>query len=88
MGNRELVSFLNQSTQNLNLKPYLDNANYTTKIHSIVAQNTNRHVNQSNNISTCPNVNIEMIDCNIPQVAYYLTRRNELVPKIVDIIES
>jgi hypothetical protein len=87
-GRESEVNFLNQSTQNLNLKPYLDNTSYTTQIHSIVAQNTNRHVNQSNNISTCSNVNIEMINCDIPQVAYYLMRKNELVSKIVDIIES
>lgn len=78
---------LNQSIEYLNLKPYLDNATYTTQIHSIVSQNTTRHVNQSNNISTCPNVNIEMINCEIPQVAYYLMRKNELVSKITNIIE-
>jgi hypothetical protein len=87
-GREEEVNFLDQSIENLNLKSYLDNSDYTTQIHSIVAQNTDRHVNQSNNISTCPNVNIEMIDCDIPQVAFYLMRRNELVTKIVNIIES
>jgi hypothetical protein len=87
-GREEQSNFLNQSIENLNLKSYLDNSDYTTQIHSIVAQNTDRHVNQSNNILTCPNVNIEMIDCDIPQVAFYLMRRNELVPKIVNIIES
>jgi hypothetical protein len=87
-GRESEVNFLNQSTQNLNLKPYLDNRSYTTQIHSIVAQNTDRHVNQSNNISTCSNVNIEMIDCDIPQVAYHLMRKNELVSKIVGIVES
>jgi hypothetical protein len=71
-GREEEVNFLDQSIENLNLKSYLDNSDYTTQIHSIVAQNTDRHVNQSNNISTCPNVNIEMIDCDIPQVAFYL----------------
>ena len=87
-GREEIVSFLNQSIPNLNLKSYLDNASYTTQIHSIVAQNKSRHVNQSNNISTCPNVSIEMIDCRVAQVAVYLMSRNELVPKIIDIIES
>jgi hypothetical protein len=85
---RDQVIHLDQSIPYLNLKPYLDNTTYTTQIYSIVTQNMDRHVNHSNNISTCPNVNIEMINCNIPQVAYYLMKKNELVPKIVDIIES
>ena len=87
-GREGQLSFLDQTIEYLNLKPYLESANYTTKIHCIVAQNTNKHVNQSNNISTCPNVDIEMIDCSIPQVAFYLKKQNQLVPKIVDIIES
>jgi hypothetical protein len=87
-GRENQVSFLNQSIEHLNLKPYLDNASYTTQIYSIVAQNTERHVKQSNNISTCPNVNIEMINCEIPQVAYYLMRQNQLVSKITNIVEN
>jgi hypothetical protein len=86
-GRQDAVNFLDQSIDNLNLKSYLDNSDYTTKIHSIVAQKTERHVKQSNNISTCPNVTIEMIDCDI-KVAYYLMRKNQLISKIVSIIES
>jgi hypothetical protein len=87
-GRHEQGLFLDQSHPYLNLKPYLESVNYTTQIHSIVAQNTERHVKQSNNISTCPNVTIEMIDCDTPKVAYYLMRQNQLVSKIVSIIES
>jgi hypothetical protein len=88
-GREDRLNFLNQSIEYLNLKPYLDNKVYDTKIYSIVAQNTDtdRHVKQSNNISTCPNVNIEFINCEIPHVAYYLMRRNELISKIVEIVE-
>jgi hypothetical protein len=87
-GRDDQVSFLDQSNEYLNLKPYLESANYNTQIYSIVAQNAERHVKQSNNISTCPNVTIEMIDCDTPKVAYYLMRQNQLVSKIVSIIES
>jgi hypothetical protein len=87
-GRDDQVSFLDQSIQYLNLKPYLENTVYNTQIYSIVAQNTDKHVKQSNNISTCPNVSIEMIDCEIPQVAYYLMRKNQLISKIEQIIES
>jgi hypothetical protein len=87
-GRDDQVSFLDQSIQYLNLKPYLENTEYNTQIYSIVAQNADRHVKQSNNISTCPNVSIEMIDSEIPQVAYYLMRKNQLIPKIEQIIES
>ena len=86
-GRDDKVNFLDQTIENLNLKSYLDNATYNTQIYSIVAQNTDRHVKQSNNISTCPNVNIEFIDCDIPQVAYYLMRRDELISKIEEIVE-
>jgi hypothetical protein len=88
-GREDRLNFLNQSIEYLNLKPYLDNKVYDTKIYSIVSQNTDtdRHVKQSNNISTCPNVNIEFINCEIPHVAYYLMRRNELISKIVEIVE-
>jgi len=87
-GRHEQGLFLDQSHPYINLKPYLESANYTTQIHSIVAQNASKHVNQINNISTCPNVTIEMIDCDIAQVAFYLIRKKEFVSKIVDIIES
>ena len=87
-GREEQVSFLDQSNQYLNLKSHLENTTYSTQIYSIVAQNTDRHVKQTNNISTCPNVIIEMIDCEIPQVAYHLMRQNELVSKIEQIVES
>jgi hypothetical protein len=87
-GREDQLISLDQSIEYLNLKPYLDNKVYDTKIYSIVAQNTDRHVKQSNNISTCPNVSIEMIDCEIPQVAYYLKRKNQLISKIEQIIES
>jgi hypothetical protein len=87
-GRDDQVDFLDQSIEYLNLKPYLDNATYNTQIYSIVAQNADRHVKQSNNISTCPNVDIELIDCEIPQVAFYLMRRGELVSKIESIIEN
>jgi hypothetical protein len=87
-GREDQGKFLDQSIEYLNLKPYLDNATYDTEIYSIVAQNTERHVKQSNNISTCPNVDIELIDCEIPQVAFYLMRRGELVSKIESIIEN
>jgi hypothetical protein len=86
-GREDQLTSLDQSIEYLNLKPYLDNKVYNTQIYSIVAQNTDRHVKQSNNISTCPNVNIEFIDCDIPQVAYYLMRRDELIPKIEEIVE-
>jgi hypothetical protein len=87
-GRDNQVDFLDQSIEYLNLKPYLDNATYNTQIYSIVAQNADKHVNQSNNISQCPNVNIEFIDCDTPKVAYFLMRRNELVSKIESIIEN
>jgi hypothetical protein len=87
-GRHERLLFLDQSHPYINLKPYLESTNYNTQIHSIVAKNENRHLTQTNNISTCPNVNIEMINCVIPQVAIHLKRTNELVPKIVNIIES
>ena len=87
-GRDDQVSFLDQSIQYLNLKPYLDNATYNTQIYSIVAQNADRHVKQSNNISQCPNVSIELINSDIAQVAYYLMRRGELISKIESIIEN
>lgn len=87
-GRDDQVSFLDQSNEYLNLKPYLESANYNTQIYSIVAQNAERHVKQSNNISTCPNVNIEMIDSTTPQIAPYLNRQGLLISKIVSIIES
>ena len=87
-GRDDQVDFLDQSIEYLNLKPYLDNATYNTQIYSIVAQNADRHVKQSNNISQCPNVNIELIDCEIPKVAFYLMRKGELISKIESIIEN
>ncbi len=87
-GRDDQVSFLDQSNEYLNLKPYLESANYNTQIYSIVAQNAERHVKQSNNISTCPNVNIEMINSTIPQIAPYLNRQGLLISKIVEIIEN
>lgn len=87
-GRDDQVSFLDQSIEFLNLKPYLESATYNTQIYSIVAQNAERHVKQSNNIKTCPNVNIELIDCEIPQVAFYLMRQEQLIPKIQEIVES
>lgn len=86
-GRENEVSFLDQSIENLNLKPFLDNTSYTTQIYSIVAKNTGRHVRQSGNIQLCPNVNIELIDCDTPKVALHLMRNNEIVPKIINIIE-
>lgn len=80
--------FLDQSIEYLNLKPYLDNKVYDTKIYSIVAQNADRHVNQSNNILDCPNVDIELIDCDTPIVVAYLKEINQLISKIEGIIES
>jgi hypothetical protein len=87
-GREDQVDYLDQTNEYLNLKPYLDNTTYTTQIYSIVAQNVDRHVKQSNHISTCPNVNIELIDCDIPQVAFYLLRRGELISKIESIIDN
>jgi hypothetical protein len=87
-GRDDQVDFLDQSIEYLNLKPYLDNATYNTQIYSIVAQNADRHVKQSNNISQCPNVNIELIDCEIPKVAFYLMRKGELISKIESLIEN
>lgn len=85
---REQGINLDQSIPYLNLKPYLDSTTYNTQIYSIVAKNTDRHVIQSNQISTCQNVNIELIDSDIAQVAYYLMRRDELIPKLEQIIEN
>jgi len=87
-GRDDQVSFLDQSIQYLNLKPYLDNATYNTQIYSIVAQNADRHVKQSNNISQCPNVSIELVNCETPQVAFYLMRKGELISKIESIIDN
>ena len=87
-GRDDQVSFLDQSIEYLNLKPYLEGATYNTQIYSIVAQNADRHVKQSSNISTCPNVNIEFVNCEIPQVAFHLMRQNQLIPKIQEIVES
>ena len=87
-GREDRLISLDQSIEYLNLKPYLDNKVYNTKIYSIVSQNTDTHVKQSNNILTCPNVNIEFIDCNSPMVAVYLKEKNKLISKIEEIIES
>lgn len=87
-GRDDQVSFLDQSIEYLNLKPYLDNATYNTQIYSIAAQNADRHVKQSNNISECPNVSIELINCDVPQVAFHLMRKGELISKIESIIEN
>jgi hypothetical protein len=87
-GREDRLISLDQSIEYLNLKPYLDNKVYDTKIYSIVSQNTDTHVKQSNNILTCPNVNIEFIDCNSPMVAAYLKEKNKLISKIEEIIES
>jgi hypothetical protein len=87
-GREDQLTSLDQSIEYLNLKPYLDNKVYDTKIYSIVSQNTDTHVKQSNNILTCPNVNIEFIDCNSPMVAAYLKEKNKLISKIEEIIES
>jgi hypothetical protein len=87
-GREDQLISLDQSIEYLNLKPYLDNKVYDTKIYSIVAQNTDRHVKQSNNISECPNVSIEFIDCDTPKVALYLRNQNQLISKIEQIIES
>jgi hypothetical protein len=87
-GREDRLISLDQSIEYLNLKPYLDNMVYDTKIYSIVSQNTDTHVKQSNNILTCPNVNIEFIDCNSPMVAAYLKEKNKLISKIEEIIES
>ena len=87
-GREDRLISLDQSIEYLNLKPYLDNKVYDTKIYSIVSQNTDTHVKQSNNILTCPNVNIEFIDCNSSMVAAYLKEKNKLISKIEEIIES
>ena len=87
-GREDRLISLDQSIEYLNLKPYLDNKIYDTKIYSIVSQNTDTHVKQSNNILTCPNVNIEFIDCNSSMVAAYLKEKNKLISKIEEIIES
>ena len=87
-GREDRLISLDQSIEYLNLKPYLDNKIYDTKIYSIVSQNTDTHVKQSNNILTCPNVNIEFIDCNSPMVSAYLKEKNKLISKIEEIIES
>jgi hypothetical protein len=87
-GREDRLISLDQSIEYLNLKPYLDNKVYNTKIYSIVSQNTDTHVKQSNNILTCPNVNIEFIDCNSPMVAAYLKEKNKLISKIEEIVES
>ena len=87
-GREDRLISLDQSIEYLNLKPYLDNKIYDTKIYSIVSQNTDTHVKQSNNILTCPNVNTEFIDCNSPMVAAYLKEKNKLISKIEEIIES
>jgi hypothetical protein len=87
-GREDRLISLDQSIEYLNLKPYLDNKVYDTKIYSIVSQNTDTHVKQSNNILTCPNVSVELIDCNSPMVAAYLKEKNKLISKIEEIIES
>jgi hypothetical protein len=87
-GREDRLISLDQSIEYLNLKPYLDNKIYDTKIYSIVSQNTDTHVKQSNNILTCPNVNIEFVDCNSSMVAAYLKEKNKLISKIEEIIES
>lgn len=87
-GRQNQVTFLDQSNEYLNLKPYLDNTTYDTQIYSLVAQNYDRHINQSNNISTCNNVTIELINSTTPQVGLYLMKQNLLIPKINSIIES
>jgi hypothetical protein len=86
-GREDRLTSLDQSIEYLNLKPYLDNRVYNTKIYSIVAQNTDTHVKQSNNILNCPNVNIEFIDCDTPKVALYLKKQNQLISKIEEIVE-
>jgi hypothetical protein len=87
-GREDRLISLDQSIEYLNLKPYLDKKVYDTKIYSIVSQNTDTHVKQSNNILTCPNVNIEFIDCNSPMVAAYLKEKNKLISKIEEIIKN
>lgn len=87
-GRQDQVNFLDQSNEYLNLYPYLTNTTYNTKIHSLVAQNYDRHVNQSNNISSCNNVTIELIESTTPQVGLHLLRENLLISKINSIIES
>ena len=87
-GREDRLISLDQSIEYLNLKPYLDNKIYDTKIYSIVSQNTDTHVKQSNNILTCPNVNIEFVDCNSSMVAAYLKEKNKLISKIEEIIEN
>jgi hypothetical protein len=87
-GREDRLISLDQSIEYLNLKPYLDNKVYNTKIYSIVSQNTDTHVKQSNNILTCPNVNIEFVDCNSSMVAAYLKEKNKLISKIEEIIEN
>jgi hypothetical protein len=86
-GREDRLISLDQSIEYLNLKPYLDNKSYDTKIYSIVAQNNDTHVKQSNNILSCPNVNIEFIDCDTPKVALYLKNQNKLISKIEEIVE-
>jgi hypothetical protein len=86
-GREDRLISLDQSIEYLNLKPYLDNKVYDTKIYSIVAQNTDTHVKQSNNILSCPNVSVELIDCDTPKVAVYLKNQNKLISKIEEIIE-
>jgi hypothetical protein len=87
-GREDRLISLDQSIEYLNLKPYLDNKIYDTKIYSIVSQNTDTNVKQSNNILTCPNVNIEFVDCNSSMVAAYLKEKNKLISKIEEIIEN
>ena len=86
-GREDRLISLDQSIEYLNLKPYLDKKVYDTKIYSIVSQNTDTHVKQSNNILSCPNVSIEFIDCETPKVALYLKNQNQLISKIEEIVE-
>lgn len=79
---------LDQSLPFLNLKTFLQDKTYSTQIYNIVAKNIPQHMKHSDNLSTLPNVNIDLIDCPGAVITFYLMRNNLLIPKINEIINS
>lgn len=83
-----LVTFLDQKNPYLNLKNYLDTADYGTQIYTIVSQSEGKHYNQSDYIAKSRNVNMQVVECETELVGYCLLRKGGLITKILSVIDG